>query len=157
MGRVKSFTIGCRSESHTGEPEAEAHSTNTGTINIDDVSWNRICALTECRPIRFPFERDVRELSADARQFWLLQFDRLYDHGLFRRWQRNTAQDGPQKPWFERLSVGMEVGPTGAQFGDSDPTDVRYCSVWNGREIIKKCVEANAEYLVLWLRDGDNQ
>ena len=65
------------------------------------------------------------------------------------------AQDGPQKPWFERLIVGMEVGPTGAQFGYSDPTDVRYCSDWNGREIVRKCVEANAEYLVLWLRDGD--
>jgi len=49
----------------------------------------------------------------------------------------------------------MEVGPTGAQFGYSDSTDARYCKQWNGREIVQKCVEANAEYLVLWLRDGD--
>lgn len=58
-------------------------------------------------------------------------------------------------PWFERSIVGMEVGPTGAQFGHSDPEDTCYCRVWNGREIVKNCVEANAEYLVLWLRDGD--
>jgi hypothetical protein len=49
----------------------------------------------------------------------------------------------------------MEVGPTGAQWGHSDPTDQQYCRKWDGREIVKKCVEANAEYLVLWLRDGD--
>ena len=65
------------------------------------------------------------------------------------------AQDSAAKPWFERVIVGMEVGPTGAQFGYSDPNDARYCKLWNGREIVKKCVEANAEYLVLWLRDGD--
>ncbi|MCA9186342.1 MAG: hypothetical protein KDA99_12010, partial [Planctomycetales bacterium] len=61
----------------------------------------------------------------------------------------------PAMPWFQRAIVGMEVGPTGAQFGYSSPTDERYCSKWNGAEIVRKCVEANAEYLVLWLRDGD--
>ena len=65
------------------------------------------------------------------------------------------AQEPSTRRWFERSIVGMEVGPTGAQFGYSDPADTRYCRVWNGREIVKKCVEANAEYLVLWLRDGD--
>ena len=65
------------------------------------------------------------------------------------------AQEPFERPWFERSIVGMEVGPTGAQFGYSDPTDARYCKVWNGRNIVQKCVEANAEYLVLWLRDGD--
>jgi hypothetical protein len=65
------------------------------------------------------------------------------------------AQDASARPWFERVVVGMEVGPTGAQFGYSDPTDARYCRKWDGREIVKKCVDANAEYLVLWLRDGD--
>ena len=59
------------------------------------------------------------------------------------------------QPWFERSIVGMEVGPTGAQFGYSDPDDARYCRIWNAREIVRKCVEAHAEYLVLWLRDGD--
>lgn len=67
----------------------------------------------------------------------------------------SRAQDQLQSQWFERALVGMEVGPTGAQFGHSDPTDVDYCSKWNGAEIVRKCVEANAEYLVLWLRDGD--
>ena len=65
------------------------------------------------------------------------------------------AEDARQSRWFERSIVGMEVGPTGAQFGNSDPTDIRYCSTWNGAEIVRKCVDAKAEYLVLWLRDGD--
>jgi hypothetical protein len=67
----------------------------------------------------------------------------------------SPAQDTTERPWFERSLVGMEVGPTGAQFGYSDPEDTRYCKDWDGREIVQKCVEANAEYLVLWLRDGD--
>ena len=67
----------------------------------------------------------------------------------------SPAQDTTERPWFERSIVGMEVGPTGAQFGYSDPEDTRYCKDWDGREIVQNCVEANAEYLVLWLRDGD--
>lgn len=59
------------------------------------------------------------------------------------------------RPWYERFIVGMEVGPTGAQFGHSDPEDTRYCRQWDGREIVQQCVAAQAEYLVLWLRDGD--
>jgi hypothetical protein len=66
-----------------------------------------------------------------------------------------VAQSTDSRPWFERSIVGMEVGPTGAQFGHSDPEDTRYCRVWDGREIVQRCVQANAEYLVLWLRDGD--
>ena len=65
------------------------------------------------------------------------------------------AQEDSARPWFERAIVGMEVGPTGAQWGHSDPTDEGYCRNWDGGEIVKKCIEANAEYLVLWLRDGD--
>jgi hypothetical protein len=65
------------------------------------------------------------------------------------------AQEAEVQPWFRRSIVGMEVGPTGAQFGYSDPTDIRYCSNWNERDIVRACVQANAEYLVLWLRDGD--
>ena len=65
------------------------------------------------------------------------------------------AQESFDRPWFQRCIVGMEVGPTGAQFGYSDAADSRYCSLWNGREIVKQSVAANAEYLVLWLRDGD--
>ena len=49
----------------------------------------------------------------------------------------------------------MEVGPTGAQFGNSAPDDRRYCARWNGADIVRHCAQAGAEYLVLWLRDGD--
>ena len=65
---------------------------------------------------------------------------------------QSTAES---EPWFQRAIVGMEVGPTGAQFGYSDPRDKRYCAQWDGAEIVRRCVGAGAEYLVLWLRDGD--
>ena len=63
-----------------------------------------------------------------------------------------SAADGP---WYGRALVGMEIGPTGAQFGDSDPNDTRYCARFNGREIVRHAVAAHSEYLVLWVRDGD--
>ncbi len=59
------------------------------------------------------------------------------------------------QPWFRRSLVGMEVGPTGAQFGHSDANDARYCSQFDGREIIRRCVSAHCDYLVIWVRDGD--
>jgi len=64
---------------------------------------------------------------------------------------------GPLKtaPWYERSLVGMEVGPTGAQFGHSDPNDTRYCSKFDGGRIVRRCVSANCDYLVIWARDGD--
>ena len=58
-------------------------------------------------------------------------------------------------PWFDRVLVGMEIGPTGAQFGHSDPKDTRYCARFDGREIVRQAVAARSEYLVLWVRDGD--
>ena len=58
-------------------------------------------------------------------------------------------------PWYERSLVGMEVGPTGAQFGYSDANDTRYCSRFDGRKIVRYCAEADCEYLVMWVRDGD--
>ncbi len=60
-----------------------------------------------------------------------------------------------EAPWFRRSLVGMEVGPTGAQFGHSDPVDARYCARFDGREIVRQAVAAHSEYLVLWVRDGD--
>jgi hypothetical protein len=60
----------------------------------------------------------------------------------------------PQVPWFKRVLVGMEVGPTGAQFaGGKHATD--YARNFHGAEIVRRCAAANAEYLVLWVRDGD--
>lgn len=58
-------------------------------------------------------------------------------------------------PWFERCLVGLEVGPTGAQFGYSQSNDVRYCAKFDGREIVRRAAAAHCEYLVLWARDGD--
>ncbi len=75
--------------------------------------------------------------------------------GIFNSPDLLQAQDQARPAWFERSIVGMEVGTTGAQFGYSDPEDTRYCELWDGREIVRRCVESNAEYLVLWLRDGD--
>lgn len=58
-------------------------------------------------------------------------------------------------PWYERVKVGLEVGPTGAQFGNSDPDDVRYAARFDGDEIVRQSVAANSDYLVIWARDGD--
>lgn len=60
-----------------------------------------------------------------------------------------------ESPWFTRHLVGLEVGPTGAQFGHSDPTDARYAARFDGLEIVRRSVVAHSEYLVLWVRDGD--
>jgi len=66
-----------------------------------------------------------------------------------------AAPASTEKPWFDRNIVGMEVGPTGAQFGHSDSNDVRYCARFDGREIVRHAVAAHSEYLVMWVRDGD--
>src|SRR5512140_2608397 len=60
-----------------------------------------------------------------------------------------------ETPWFDQALVGMEIGPTGAQFGYSDTNDVRYCARFDGREIVRHALAAHSEYLVLWARDGD--
>jgi hypothetical protein len=57
-------------------------------------------------------------------------------------------------PWFEKTLIGMEVGPTGAQWG-SDLKDVGYSSRFDGAEIVAKQIELGSEYLVLWARDGE--
>lgn len=59
-----------------------------------------------------------------------------------------------EAPWFSRALVGMEVGPTGAQFaGGRHARD--YAMNFNGGDIVRRCLAANAQYLVLWVRDGD--
>lgn len=62
---------------------------------------------------------------------------------------------GAEPPWFERHLVGMEVGPTGAQFGYSASNDFRYCARFDGGEIVRHCLAARCEYVVMWVRDGD--
>ncbi len=62
------------------------------------------------------------------------------------------AADSPS--WFTRSLVGLEVGPTGAQFG-GDPADVGYAAKFDGREIARATKACGGEYLVIWARDGD--
>lgn len=66
-----------------------------------------------------------------------------------------VAFGGTERAWFESALVGIETGPTGAQFGHSDTNDTRYCARFDGREIVRQAVAAHSEYLVLWVRDGD--
>ncbi len=67
-----------------------------------------------------------------------------------------AADKGTQPgPWFQDSLVGMEVGPTGAQFSNSDTNDARYCARFNGHDVVRRCVEAGCEYVVMWARDGD--
>ena len=66
-----------------------------------------------------------------------------------------SLTNAADEPWFTRSLVGMEVGPTGAQFGHSDKGDTRYCARFDGREIVRRCVAAHCDYLVIWARDGD--
>ncbi|MCR9291678.1 MAG: hypothetical protein NXI32_03095 [bacterium] len=58
-------------------------------------------------------------------------------------------------PWYQQVLVGIETGPTGAQFGHSDLNDTRYCRQFNGAEIVRQALACQAEYLVMWARDGD--
>lgn len=66
-----------------------------------------------------------------------------------------AAFGGAERAWFESALVGIETGPTGAQFGHSDTNDTRYCARFNGREIVRQGVAAHSEYLGLWVRHGD--
>ena len=40
------------------------------------------------------------------------------------------------------------------QFG-SDPTDVGYAAKFSGEDVVKACVAAGCEYVVIWARDGE--
>ncbi len=57
-------------------------------------------------------------------------------------------------PWFKSALMGLEVGPTGAQFG-SHPSETGYASRFDGREIVRATHDCGAEYLVIWARDGE--
>jgi hypothetical protein len=58
------------------------------------------------------------------------------------------------RPWFQRSLVGLEVGPTGSQFGGST-NDTGFATRFNGRDIVRASKESGAEYLVIWAREGD--
>lgn len=63
-----------------------------------------------------------------------------------------AATNLPQ--WYEQSLVGIEVGPTGAQFGGGKHAP-DYAANFNDRDIVRRCVKAKAKYLVLWVRDGE--
>lgn len=56
--------------------------------------------------------------------------------------------------WFQRSLVGLEVGPTGSQFGGT-PKDKGFATKFNGRDIVRATKDGGAEYLVIWAREGD--
>jgi hypothetical protein len=53
-------------------------------------------------------------------------------------------------PWYRRLMVGIEVGPTGA-----NDKDAIFYSRAKGQEIVKNLVKAKAEYAVIFMKDQD--
>jgi len=57
------------------------------------------------------------------------------------------AEDG-NPPWYRRLLVGIEVGPTGGNDKDSI-----YMSKMTGRMVIENILRANAQYLVIFMKD----
>jgi hypothetical protein len=75
--------------------------------------------------------------------------------GLLAAEDRSVRSSDEPPAWFRSCIVGLEVGPTGAQFGLSDPKDKRYAARFDGAEIVRRCVAANGQYLVIWARDGD--
>ncbi len=58
-------------------------------------------------------------------------------------------------PLVSKAPRGNGSRPTGAQFGNSDPTDRRFAARFDGKEIVQACLKADSQYLVLWVRDGD--
>ena len=61
----------------------------------------------------------------------------------------SSAEMGEQ-PWFRRMLVGLEYGPTGANDGDEV-----YMAGITGREIIDNVRRANAEYIIVFMKDHD--
>jgi hypothetical protein len=57
-------------------------------------------------------------------------------------------------PWFHRCLVGMEIGPTGGEFGIST-NDVGYAAKYDGRDVARHCKEAGGEFVIIWARDGE--
>ena len=56
----------------------------------------------------------------------------------------------PSPPWYRRLIVGIEIGPTGANDGD----DV-YMARATGREFVANLLGARAQYAVIFMKDHD--
>jgi len=72
---------------------------------------------------------------------------------LVRPWHAGAAAPG-DVPWFQRCLVGMDIDPTGAEFGIGT-NDVDYASNYDGREVARRCKEVGVEFVILWARDGE--
>ena len=59
-----------------------------------------------------------------------------------------------QPPWYLDKLAGLEVGPTGAQFG-LDPQDADFAHAFSGQAIVEQCMVVKAEYLVIWAKDNE--
>ena len=71
---------------------------------------------------------------------------------IFVSWSLSQAYS-QEAPWYEQALVGIETGPTGAQFG-SDVADLGYVARFQGKECIEKAAAAHCDYMVIWARDG---
>lgn len=92
----------------------------------------------------------LSNVRMDARcRGWMGRF------GTIGLWLVMVFHSAAAPSWYRGVLVGMEVGPTGAQFGHSATNDARYCARWDGEGIVASAADAQAEYLVLWARDGD--
>ncbi len=65
-----------------------------------------------------------------------------------------TESAEKQEPWYERLLIGMEVGPSGSQFG-SDPSDVGYAVNFSGKDIVQTLQQTGSQYIVIWGKDSE--
>ena len=66
----------------------------------------------------------------------------------------NAASTSTNQPWFQHSLVGLEVGPTGSQFGSST-NDTGFATRFDGGEIARATKASGGEYLVIWTREGD--
>ena len=101
------------------------------------------------------YDRPQRDSRADGRLLYLtviLVLGCLVSGQVPTRGQSSDSKATPA--WYRKAFVGMEVGPTGAQSG-SDPTDTAYAARFDGRAIVKNCVAAGCDYVVIWARDGE--
>ena len=64
---------------------------------------------------------------------------------IFVSWSLSQAYS-QEAPWYEQALVGIETGPTGAQFG-SDVADLGYVARFQGKECIEKAAAAHGTSL----------
>ena len=108
---------------------------------------------TSCRR---PATRFAQGLASIGQAGWILSLGAAISLWtvLITLLQAPSVSAAEPGPWYQRCLVGLEVGPTGAQFG-SDPSDRGYAAEFDGREVVRRTVAAQAEYLVIWARDGE--